>query len=434
MKQFFQDESRVCAQPVQKAIFYLLFVCIVAVFSLSLPQTAYTCGLVWYQAHSECHFDGMDNQGNVFLIQKLGEMESVKGCRLPFYAVFKSESGNRSPYAGYGWSVPLLESKIVQVDENRFCVFQPDGFQRMFGRDKKDANILRSSKVWTANIQGDTITAWCRCSSNGSKLVFKKGRLISMDVKEGKFDYVYERDRVAEIREGDRTVLKVEKKPLTDDVIGLTLLNGQKIGLERDKRLLMQVINNRKLNGGMVESLSKVILPDETIRIFDYRVDENFNPMLTHNDRQIVWDAAAGKVIRDGEWIYSITTGPRPGENAAIARTNAQNQTEFWHKNYAKGEEITEGSDGVRKIVTWFTSGKLRGRKRKEVEIKDGVKKTLCEYSYNEKGFLIRIRNDKKDTFMVYEDDGELAALVTNGEIIRNYTTNGIFLAEKYVK
>lgn len=435
MTMFCQRDSRTWARPAQKGISYLfLYICFAAFLFFSLPQAAHTCGLIWYQAHSECHFDGVDNQGNVFLIQKLGELETVKGSRFPFYAVFKSDSGKRSPYVGYGWSVPLLESKIVQVDEDRFCMFQPDGYQRMFGRDKKDANILRSSRVWRGKIEGDTITVWCWCKSEGSRLVFRKGRLTSMEVKEGKFDYVYEGDRVAEIREERQTVLKVDKKTLTDEVSGITLLNGQKIGLERGKRPLVQVINNRNSTNVTVESLSKIILTDGTIQTFKYGLDQKLNPTLKLNDREIVWDAATRKIIRDGEWRYGIFSGSKPWENAAIARTNVQGQTEFWHKNYAKGEEITEGIDGVRKITTWFTSGKLRGKTRKEMEIKDGVKKILNEYSYNEKGFLIRIRNDKEDTFMVYEDNGELAALVMNGEIIRNYTTNGIFLAEKYVK
>lgn len=435
MKPFFRYENRKHARPAQKQIFCLfLSVCFATLLFFSLSQTAYTCGLIWPHVHSKCHFDGVDNQGNVVLIQKLGELELLKGRRLPFYAVFKSESGNRSPYAGYGWNVPLLESKIVQVDENRFRVFQPDGFQRRFRRDKKNANILRSRTGWTAKIVGDTITAWCQCSSNGSKMVFNKGRLISIEVNEEKFDYVYEGDRVAAIREGNQTIFKVEKYPPTRCITGLTLLNGQMIGLERVKRPLVQVINHQALTNVTVESLSKIIMTNGTIKTFEYGLDQKLNPTLKLNDREIVWDAATWKIIRDGECTYGIMSGVKPWENAAIARTNAHNQTEFWYKNDTKGEEIAEGVDGIKKIKTRFTSGKLRGKIRKEVEIKDGAKKILGEYSYNEKGFLIRIRQDKKDTFLVYEDDGKLAALVTNGEIVRNYTTNGVFLAEKYIK
>lgn len=435
MKLFFQCENRIPARPAQKEICWLfLSVCLATLLFFSLPQTAYTCGLIWRHVHSKCHFDGVDNQGNVVLIKKLGELELLKGRRLPFYAVFKSESGNRSPYAGYGWNVPLLESKIVQADENRFRVLQPDGFRRIFRRDKKNANILRSKKGWTAKIVGDTITAWCRCSSNGSKLVFKKGRLISMEMKEEKFDYVYEEDQVAEIREGNRTILKIEKYPPTGCITSLTLLSGQRIGLELVKRPLVQVINNQTMTNVTVESLSKIIMTNGTMQTFEYGLDKKLNPTLKLNDREIVWNATTRKIIRDGEWTYGIMSGVKPWENAAIARTNTQNQTESWYKNNTKGEEITEGIDGVRKITTYFTSGKLRGMIRKEMEIKDGVKKTLCEYSYNEKGLLMRIRRGQQDTFLVYEANGRLAALVTNGEIVRNYTTNGVFLAEKYVK
>ena len=435
LKLFFHCD-RIHARPApQKEISWLfLSVCLATLLFFSLPQTAHACGLIWFQVHSVCYFDGVDDQGNIFLIQKLGEMVTLGENRLPFYAVFKSESRNRSPYAGYGWSVPLLESKIVQVDENWFCLYQPDGFQRMLNRDKKDANILRSRKVWTAKIEGDTITAKCWCKNQGSKLVFRKGRLVSMVVKDDEFNYVYENDKVVGIREGDRTLLKMEKDPLTGSIIGLTLLNGQKIGLERIRRPLAQVQNLTNVTNITVESLSKIILPDGTIQTFEYGLDNKLNPTLKLNDREIVWDAATGKIIRDGEWAYGITLVSKPEENVSITRTNQQNQTEFWYKDNTKGEEITEGIDGVRKIVTWFTSGKLCGMMRKEMEIKNGIKKTLCEYSYNEKGQLMRTKRGKQETFMAYEEDGRLAAMVRNGVVIRNYTTNGTFLAKKYIE
>lgn len=402
------------------------------VLSFSIAQSSHACGIIWNMTPS--HFADVDNQGNVHLIQKVGEMESLAGLRMPIFAIFESAGGNRSPFAGDGWKIPLLESRIIQFDENRFCVFQPDGFQRMFRRDKKDPNVLLSRDTWKAEIRGETITAYCRCQTQRNKLVFRKGRLISIEVKEGKFDYVYKGDRVAEIREGVRTVLKVEKKPLTENIEEMTLLNGQKIWLERSQHQRVQVLGDQKKIEGILEGLSRIITTNGATQTFVYGVDDNLNPTLKLNDREIVWDAATGRVMRDGEWNYSISPGPRPGDYAAIARSNARNEKEFWHKDYAKGEEITEDIDGVKKITTWFNSGKLRGMTRKELEIKDGVKRTLCEYSYDEKGRLIRIRRELTDTFFVFQDDGQLAAVVMNGEIVRHYTTNATVLAEKYVK
>lgn len=468
--------------------YFFLFFIAAAAFSLSIPQVAYPRDIGW--GIQPNHFDGVDNRGNVALTQEIGEMETGQGFQLPIYALFNSESEYCSPFAGYGWRIPILESSFVQFDENWFRVFFPNGGVRFFVRDKKNINILNTSGGWwKGKIQGNTATVW---SKRGNKLVFRNGRIVSMKLEEGNFNYVYEKDNAVKILEGSRTVLKVEKELSTGKMILLTPLNKQKTSFERGQRPRVQIINKQKCIGGMEESLSKIIQPDGTIWLFEYGTNENLNPtmkitppemaldkaelntalqtmvqgeawksaeenalkeklgplydphdwsaldeinpILKFPDREIVWDAATRKVIRDGVWTYSIKPGSTPEANAAITRTNMRNQKEFWHRNEAKGEEISEDIDGVRKITTWFTSGRLRGRTRKEEEIENGMTKSFCKYSYNEKGQLIRIRRETTDTFLVYEEDGRLAGLVQNGQLIRNYTENAASLAKQYVK
>ncbi|MDD4017070.1 MAG: hypothetical protein PHV28_03910 [Kiritimatiellae bacterium] len=119
--------------------------CLVAAWSLFIASPVSACGIVWHELWQiKGPFEGVDKQGHVLLIQKLGEIETSSGSKLPFYAYFKSDSANRSPIAGHGWCVPLLESKIVQVGANYFCMYQPDGFQRYFVRDKKELSTLIS--------------------------------------------------------------------------------------------------------------------------------------------------------------------------------------------------------------------------------------------------------------------------------------------------
>ena len=369
---------------------------------------------------------------------ELSEVEFGNGGHLPFFAVFKSDSENRSPFAGYGWNIPLLDSRIVQIDENQYCVFQPDGFQRIFRRDRKNANILNSFGGWSAKIQGDTITAYCKY---GDKLVFRKGHIVSMELDCGKFAYVYEKGRLLKIMKGNETVLKIENESQAGAVSGFALSNGQNVKIEKGQRPKLRAGKDKNMLDGMEESLGKIIRKDGTTWAFKYGTNEKLNPTLKIQtpvefslDREIVWDGVTRNVIRDGEWTYDIKPGAKPGANAAITRININRQKEYWYRDKYKGEEISEGVDGVRKITSWFTSGKLYGKIRKVVEVKDGVKKILSEYSYNEKGLLIRQREGPQETFYVYEEDGRLAAMVRNGVTIRNYTENGTLLAAKYVE
>lgn len=185
----------------------------------------------------QSHFEGVDYQGYVFHVEKIGYLQMSSDVKLPMYLTFSSRRETVSPYVGYGWEIPLLESKIVQLDENNFRLDQPDGWFRPFWRDIKNPTLLHASG-WEAEIHGNTITAWASC---GMKLTFRKGRIVSMQLKDRKLDYLYEDNQVSQIREGSTTVLKVEREPSTGEVIGLNLGNNQRIGLECDQRPRVQV-------------------------------------------------------------------------------------------------------------------------------------------------------------------------------------------------
>ena len=115
--------------------------------------------------------------------------------------------------------MPLLESRIVQMDENSFKMERPDGWFRVLTRESKAPKIL-SNGDWKAEINGETITAWAEC---GSKLVFQRGRIVSMQLKDRKFDYIYDGNKVSEIREGAVPLLRVEREMVSGEVTGLRL-------------------------------------------------------------------------------------------------------------------------------------------------------------------------------------------------------------------
>jgi len=407
--------------------------CLLAAGVLFFTPPVSACGIVWRELWQlKGPYEGVDKRGHALLIQKLGEIETSRGSKLPFYAYFKSDSANRSPVAGYGWCVPLLESKIVQVDANQFCMYQPDGFQRYFVRDKKELTSLLSKRPWTAKISGSVITAQCACKDEGhSKLVFRQGRLVAMEVKEGLFAFSYDGNRVKDIRENERVVLTDRKN---GDVTGLELAGGKSISFGFTKRPEIQIVKGRPLVAGNVMGLGRLTLADGSVQTFEYGADKGTNEFLRLPDREIVWDAVAKTVKKDGSWTYSVIPARTAWNNAAIGRVNAQGQKEFQHNDLEKGIETVENVDGVRRITKMFTSGKLRGRVRKEEEIRNGVRTTVCDYAYDEKGQLMRAKKEKSDMYFVYETNGQMAAIINNGEVIRNYTTNGLSLTQPNVK
>ena len=75
-------------------------------------------------------FKGVDRQGCVFLIVRLGEVG-----KLP-------REGVRSSLLGEGWCLPLLESRLVPLERSQVDFYQPDGFKRTLTRGRKDSRNL----------------------------------------------------------------------------------------------------------------------------------------------------------------------------------------------------------------------------------------------------------------------------------------------------
>lgn len=399
--------------------------CLLAALFVAVLPSASGCGLDWnltvrYFGDAKASpFEGVDNRGNVFLVQRIGNTETSKGTVIPVYAVFKSDSASRSPVAGYGWSVPILEATFIPIDENRYRLLQPNGLQRVFVREKGRANTLSAAGGWKAEIHRDMAVASCPC---GYKLTYRKGRLSSMEVAEGKFDYAYDKARTSILESGVRPVLRLTLNPRTEQATGMTLSNGQNIGIEWGSRPRLEIADGRCTPKGAEPSLGRIVLPDQQVRTFEYGVTETLNPTLKAGDRQIVWNAVTKKMICDGDWTYDIKGGTDPRANAAIARVNLVNVGEFWHNDIAKGQETFQGTNGVTTITTYFTSGLLRSRARKVEQIRDGKQEILREYSYDEKGRLIRLRRGQQDTLFVYGKEGSVAMIIRDGKIIRDYT------------
>jgi len=145
----------------------------------------------------------------------------------------------------------------------------------------------------------------------------------------------------------------------------------------------------------------------ETGQAWEYAVDEKLNPTMTIGDRKIAWSPTSRHVLLDGEWVYEIKPGEGSRGYAAIGRKNPKDQSQFWHRDETKGEEIVQGINGVKKVTSWFTSGKLAGKMRKMEESAKGRSRLLYQASYDEQGYLFRelLENGETNQF-VYSEDG----------------------------
>lgn len=355
---------------------------------------AYACGLSWSKPGS--HFDGVDYQGDVYLVEEIGEFDLGKGNMLPIFAAFESSNMRISPYLGSGWVLPLLEAKIVPVDEKTFRLDQPDGRFRIFWRDKDDPSLLSGQGGWKAEIQGDVLRAWAPC---GSRMAFRRGRIMQLEVKGRKLDYVYSGSTVSEIREAGTSLLKVLRDSKTSDVTGLAFSSGKTVGFEQGRRPRVQSIGGQNVVVGIDRSLGKIILPGGKTRAFEFAVDGLLQPMVKiDGSREVVWNPATGKIIRDGEWAYQIDDKSLPSEKfaaAAIARTDHGGKRQFWSETPSV-KSFTKLHNGVNVTERTFPSGMLAGKLR-SVRYDLGDRILEEKYAYDEHGDVARVTMTRSD-------------------------------------
>lgn len=327
--------------------------------ALGLPvHGAQVCGIDWSLPKN--HFDGVNEFGFVSVWESIGSIDLGNGLVLPLNANFRSDRNTSSPTLGSGWHLGLLDANIVQIDEHTFMMFDPAGPFRFFWRDAKNPTILVGSGGWKAEIRGDTITAWADC---GAKLVFHKGRIVSMQIKDKALTYKYQNGEVSEIQDGNTPILKVEKAP-NGEVTGLALANNQKIQIECGERPRVQVVNDQQIVSGVEPSLNKVTKPDGTTVTFAYAVDDKLNPTMKLGNRLTTWNPSTRIMISDGGWIYDIKPSEDRFANAAIGRKNNHGEKESWFCDLKKGVQETTDRNGIKTIRKRFTTGDLSGMDR----------------------------------------------------------------------
>jgi len=374
-----------------KALHFLLFPFLTASWSFG-------CGILLDEARS--HYEGVDFQGHVNLIEKLADLEvGQERKQIPIYLIFNSGNGYISPYSGT-FDIPLLTSRMEQVDDNTFLLRSPTGWLLPFRRSAKDKTILNGSSGMMAQVDDakGIITAWAEC---GDKLTFSQGRLIEWQNKETKLSYVYSQGQLSEIREGGATVLKVEINPNSGVVKGLSLGMNEKIHFEWGQKPRVQGVAGKNLVVGMDMTLTGLTLADGTKKSFEFEIDDLIQPSIRMNDnRKVTWDPTTKKILKDNEWSYEIKpNGEDRFAYAAISRSDEGGRKESWLYDPVQGLESIVRADGYSRKRSWFTSGKLAGRPRRITDFMNGEEIRDRKWNYDESGKILRLIDSAEKNF-----------------------------------
>lgn len=396
---------------------FLSGLAVVAANFATLVPLARACGVVW--AVPVNHFDGVNEQGYVSIWEEVEEVDFGKlngeSLKLPLIINFRSNRASNSPYLGNGWMLALLESHIHQVDENRFILVQPNGLQRWFWRGKPTESTLRGQGGWMAEINGDTVSAWADC---GWRLDFVNGRIVSMTTpKNRRLEFAYNGGMVAEIRENGVTKLAIVSD--SSGKFRTLVFNGKQIEVEMGEKPRIDQIAGLNTIGSIESSFRKFTGSQQSTSTYDFAVDSKVAPTMiidsgTVSERVIGWNPQSRRINTDGEWRYEIEPSVGYG-NASILRTNEENQSELWHYDASKGEEIIQALNGSRVITTRFVSGAASGKIRKKVQIRNGISEVVMSASYDPNGKLIRMQEGSSELSF---EAGKLVSIRRDGGLV----------------
>lgn len=367
------------------------------------------------------HFEGVSSQGYVSIWKQLDSLD-LGDASLPILLGTQTYRKIPSGELGSGWIMPLFDSGIVQRDETTFDMITPDGTMDFFRRDSSDPNILHGSSGWTAEIQGSDIIVHSKCGS-GWKMVFRQGKIDTLS--KGSHELRIQRDQLNRpigITENGMSRLALTRDEKTGLVSALNL-SGKKYLFAYDGKLRVENVGGQNLVGGVEPSLHQISFPDVKKEIYDFAVTEKMFQNLKITDtegkeRMIVW-GLDGRMLEDGEWSYKITPSRDIGSNAAIERTNLQKKKEYWFKDDPNGRETTVALDGTKTERSWFTSGVLAGKNRREITLINNKIVNQNSWKYDENGTLYRRIRDGIVTD--YDSMGRQIKISQNG-LSLNYT------------
>ena len=290
--------------------------------------------------------EGADRKGYAIVMEKLGMIgDEVYG--IPVYAYWSSESGISSPCLGYGWRLPIAESRIVPVNAERFEMHRPDGGVELIVRDRKDKNRLRGRRYWKGEIRDEEIRIYTTkdCRHGQCELVFRKGRLVRF--KDGSVNATFSYcGRNLESIDVDR------KK-----VMRISRMKGKSKGWQiefESRKVIKATLGDVDIplasgNRMRASALTEIVFPDGAKRNFAYGVAADGNGTMRTADTGIVWDAKRRTIVAKDDWRYEVKAPEPEWNNVPIRRFNKKGDAESEHYGRARWTELYLKSERLSK-------------------------------------------------------------------------------------
>ena len=366
-------------------------------------------------------YEGTGASGEAFHVQPLGDAGKWQIC-----AYWSSARTESSPWLGYGWSIPALESRFIPLDERRWAFHQPDGYVRIFVRTGHEDGVLHLSggSAWTAECRGESVRVTADPKDGGpvSRFIFRRGRLVRMSCEEGDFEIKYTGRTADRILSNGKTLLEVVRTKAPDEG-GIFKFNGgrsQVVAICLPATVFV-AHGDSAPEASQKKCLASLQTADGLIP-FTYggEYDEAF---FTAGGTRWTWNTRTRKILSYGDWTYAIGMPEHEGEGVLFKRCRRSDaSTESYRYSRKTGIRVQVFTNGTSRASQVFTSGPLAYRRMRWIKVtkRDGDT-ARADYTYDEAGRVVYRRitregvKSKKDEVWL-DQTGRIVRWRVNGE------------------
>ena len=312
-------------------------------------------------------FEGTGVKGDALYVHELGRVGKI-----PVHAYWSSASIKSSQLLGFGWRVPLLESKFEKLDERRWEFLQPDGNARIFIKvsdnkekaenadDKNGSLTLTGGTAWSAKIQNENTIVTANPDDGGkpSRFVFQHGRLIRMTCEEGDYEIKYLNRKVDQVVSRGKTLLKIVRKPRpANQVIFIFGDDRQVVATLRETNLFAEAVEDQSITPVPVQKpcLASLKFPGGKTVNFTYGTNPG-EVVFSAGAENMVWDAYTRTIKSYKGWNYTIGKNAG-GDEPSFERSSDDGKSEFYHYNRSSGLRRRRFADGSSFECQLLTSG-----------------------------------------------------------------------------
>jgi YD repeat-containing protein len=311
-----------------------------------------------------------------------------KGYDIPLLVKYTPGYSLARGILGRGWSIPLLESKLVQSSESVFMTEQPDGWVRKFSRSQSDPNLLVDQGGWKGLVGSKEIILWAEC---GWKLIYRNGQLKRLETPQNEIISVEYQNGIPHALSVDgREILALEKEE--PDQYRIDTARGSSL-FQMAQGPVFSMVEGKVLVASVEPILGQISsMSGKTSFIYD--LSTQGNPIFKYSKKEatasLEWDFATSRLKTDGTFEYRVNAGERDAP-LTVVRKNKQGVEESIFADRGRGI-ARRVKNGLLIESHSFVGGVMKGKERtRTVSSADNAKILFTDtFVYDEKGVRLR--------------------------------------------